>query len=599
LSGLPATGSPLHQAGQRALNWLDAGIGRKGLSGSETLRLRITLVIIRLSALFSLAFTGLAWQAGRTTNAAVFGISGIALLGACVAMRFDRARLARNLTAWLVAAQLLIGMASSGGPDSGAVAWVTVCVALFALVLAPMEALVATVGCMLGVAATVVLEVNGQLPVVERAPSDVYADVGGASLAFILLTLAFATVRHQARREVEESLARLEDEVQRRRLAEEEARSAEHLKSRFLATMSHEIRTPLNGVVGIADLLAETDLDAHQLDLLDTARRSGGHLLRVINDTLDLSRIQAGGLRLVDGVFSPEACARDAVRLVSQDPRHIDVDITLSCGSGLPRWVRGDEDRVRQILLNLIGNAAKFTGIGEVQVELAGQGQGSVRFRVVDSGPGIGPGDLQRIFTPFDQGDGELGRQKGGTGLGLAIVKGLVDAMNGVVNARSELGRGATFDVVLPLPSSLQPELAVDASVTPRNLDRVLVVEDNPTNAFVLGRMLDHLGIVWELAEHGAHALKRMENGDYGLILMDCEMPVVDGFEATRQLRAQGVDLPIIGVTANAMPEDQARCIEAGMSDYLPKPVRLPDLERCLARWSQRPPLVDGAARRA
>ncbi len=354
--------------------------------------------------------------------------------------------------------------------------------------------------------------------------------------------------------------------------------------------MSHEIRTPLNGVLGMAELLAATALDAQQREMLATVTSSGQLLLRVINDTLDLSRLQAGGMRLVAAPFSPATAADEVRALLRGDPRAAGLALRLAVAPEVPAWVCGDGVRFRQILLNLAGNAVKFTAAGHVTLRLSAPAPDRLRVEVEDTGPGIAPADQARRFTPFTQLDGTLRRQHGGTGLGLAIVAGLARAMDGAAGVDSAPGAGATFWVELGLPACGPPAAATagpaaEAPAPETEGGRVLVAEDVDVNATVLGHMLDRLGVAWERVADGAAAVARAAEGGWDLVLMDCQMPVMDGLAATRALRAEGCELPVIGVTANAMPEDRARCLAAGMDDHLTKPVRMAALEALLLQW--------------
>jgi signal transduction histidine kinase/CheY-like chemotaxis protein len=389
----------------------------------------------------------------------------------------------------------------------------------------------------------------------------------------------------------------VEHELARAKLA---AEAASRAKSQFLANMSHEIRTPMNGIFGALQLLARTELTADQRKLSRIAHGSAEALLQIIDDILDFSKIEAGKLAIELAPFDLAACVRDAVELLR--PRAADKGLAMECllAEDLPKTVVGDAGRLRQVLLNLLGNAVKFTSSGRIAVQVDVQRipgrEPMLCFAVEDSGIGIDAAVQERLFQPFNQGDNSMHRRYGGTGLGLAISKYLAEAMGGEIGVESAPGRGTTFRFWVPL-RNVADEVEV-AAVTTATLPRmaelsVLIVEDNTVNQEVARTMLRHLGAVNDVASDGAKAVSRIENGQrYDLILMDCQMPGMDGFEATRRIRqfeAQ-FDKPrsvIIALTANAMQGDRERCLAAGMDDYLAKPYSITALSATIARWTQ------------
>lgn len=416
----------------------------------------------------------------------------------------------------------------------------------------------------------------------------------------LLLTIARAGRLLVAERRAAVELARARDE----------ALAASRAKSQFLATVSHEIRTPLNGVLGLAGLLRETELTARQREYVEGLQQAGAGLVQVIGDVLDFSKVEAGRVELETIGFSvPEVLERvRGTVLAAALERGLRLDV--SCAEDVPPRLLGDPQRLGQVLLNLAGNAVKFTPSGEVHLEasLAGRegDRALLRVEVRDTGPGIAAEDLQRLFEPFSQLDASTTRRFGGTGLGLAICRQLVEAMGGEIGVDSRPGAGSTFRVTLPMqvPADTadaarvaapgpSPGLAVPAPAR----GRVLVVDDNDINQLVAEGMLRKLGFEVALADDGRAALDLLEGagsptGEAAVVavLMDVQMPVLDGYETTALLRAHETAaglprLPVIATTAGAVDGDRERALEAGMDDYVPKPLALDRLSEVLDRW--------------
>jgi len=372
-------------------------------------------------------------------------------------------------------------------------------------------------------------------------------------------------------------------------LAEKQASVAVQTKENFLANMSHEIRTPLSGILGFTNLLQKRSLDATSAEFVSAIQQSGENLITIVNDILDLSKIEAGMMRITPGIFSINGLINSVETLFSERVKEKGLGITSTVDPAIPDTLKGDATRLTQILVNLIGNAIKFTQQGEINIAVYSKsrtdGKITLGFDITDSGIGIEKEKLAEVFERFNQGEDSTTRNYGGTGLGLSIVKNLIQLQNGDIKVRSEQGKGSTFIFFIPYDISeqqLNTPLSIPANYyrdKSKKALRILVVDDNAINQSLMNHLLLQWNIDFNIVSNGMEAVEKLGNKVYDLILMDLQMPQMDGYAATQHIReVMKLDIPIIAMTAHALAGEREKCLSRGMNEYISKPIKEQEL---------------------
>ncbi len=542
-------------------------------------RLRKFVAVIAVIAVVCVAAVVLQVVNARWLSAIETGSVAILTVAALVALR-------ANVPLWVVSTGYLsvglgiAGMLALQGGTNGLVSvfWMS-SVPLIALTVGGRRSGYVTLALTLVTMSIILYCIDQGITPPTVLKEDATFGIRTASMLGAVMTLFFLVLNYHS--ENERSIVRLEEKNRALDTARADADRANRAKSEFLATISHEIRTPLNGVTGMISLLQdERDLERVR-DGMRVIRQSADTLLAVINDVLDLSKIESNRLELESAPVAPRGQLQLVIDLLQAQAAERNTELELVIGHRVPAWVVTDPTRFRQVALNLVSNGVKFTRDGMVVCRLDAI-EGALTLEVRDTGIGMDEATQQRLFTPFVQADASTTRKFGGTGLGLVITRRLVDAMGGRLSFESKLGVGSVFRVTIPVRETAAPRTVSSERLRVAPARKVLLVEDNAINQLVAKRLLERGGHSVLLAANGRRALEICESERFDAILMDCHMPELDGFDATRELRARGVTTPIYALTAAVTTDDQARCLEVGMDGLLGKPLSLDKLAEVL-----------------
>ena len=570
-----------------------------GVADDATLAIRVRvqhaiwLLSVGLGTLYVVGFLVLGVYGGAISVTLLILLATLALFGFT---RRGNPTWGGRVMSWVFFLNFLGAIAGRGGVEGSAIPWLLLPPVVGALMLDMREAIRLTLATIVAVVGFWLFENVYGHELVSDVPEHLrkYAPLVDYPAISLMLLAAFWGIRNvfkATNRRLDQQNQALQREVAQRKEAEAQARLAAQARYTFLATMSHEIRTPLNGVLGLTQVLERTPLSADQQQLVGTIQVSGGLLRRLLDDVLDYAKVDSGHMELDPEAVDLRVLCTQLLSLWRGSAQERGIDLRLELDWEGPLWVRLDANKLRQILGNLVSNALKFTPPqGRVTLRIQTT-LTQLHLSVSDTGSGISEQDQQTIFEAFKQADGSDTRAHGGTGLGLAISQRLSQLMGGQIHLESTLGEGSSFHVTLPredAPASPEaPEPKQEEEVAGL---RVLVAEDNVVNQLVIQRLLLELGVEVTLAQNGQEALERWQAEQPDVIFMDCQMPVCDGFQATRRIRAAGGTLPIVALTANAMPDDRARCIDAGMDEHLGKPVEREALHAVLLSLSPKGP---------
>ncbi|MEW5739927.1 MAG: ATP-binding protein [Myxococcota bacterium] len=580
--------------------------GAVSAPGKEAERERAGVLVLAAALVGGSALLGLASRLVSGTAGSASLVIGVATFSCCV-VTVVLARTGRlTAAAWLFlpVAWAMVGAISvaRGGLYSGTVGLYLLCVVLAGVVLSARAAIGVCALSVAGCLALLAGEVHGLIPAnagmshFQRGLTAVLT-LGVTTAVFLvaLRRLQSALAQANAAHQVLEEMVR--QRTQSLMEARDQALAAARSKMSFLANMSHEVRTPMNAIIGVTELLKTRKLDPESTEFVQLMADSADALVKLLDDVLDLAKIEAGRLVVDKAPWDPRATLAEVVALMTPQARSRGLELFSFAADEVPKLVLGDRARVRQILLNLMGNALKFTDKGSVQLSVTQEAEERLRFAVTDTGVGIDAADQSRLFQPFEQLDASSTRRHGGTGLGLAISKQLAELMEGSIGVASTRGQGSTFWFTVKAPPSTKPTITGEQPAAANDAlpSRVLVVEDNLANQRIAKTLLEQLGCSVAVVDSGLAALEACEREAFEVVLMDIMMPDLDGRETTRRLRQRaGPQSWILAVTASALPEDERAAYAAGVDDFMSKPVKLEalrkSLERARAKKRGRPP---------